>query len=195
MELISLHIPKTAGTSFRAALEAEYGADLTPVYGGIGVDGRACRAVHGHFSPSQFWSAGRHAALIMWLRDPAERIASYYDFWRSSAAHGNPNHDEFLASDMTLTEFAAWEPIRTEFETMYIEALSPADFTFVGIAERYDEDLARLADRLGWRTTGVAERVNVTPGERAPLDAATRAEIERHHPVEVDWYRRFASRR
>ena len=128
----------------------------------------------------------------MWLRDPAERIASYYDFWRSSEPHGNPNHDEFLASDMSLTEFAAWEPIRTEFEEMYVDGLSPADFAFVGITERYDEDLAHLGELLGWGTAGTNERVNVTPGARTALDASTRAEIERHHAVEVDWYRRFA---
>ncbi|MEM7142844.1 MAG: hypothetical protein AAF548_17605 [Actinomycetota bacterium] len=160
------------------------------VYGDIGVDGRAYRAVHGHFSPSQFWSAGRNAALIMWLRDPAERIASYYDFWRSSAPHGNPNHDEFLASEMSLVEFAAWEPIRSEFEQKYADGLSPDAFDFLGVTERYDADLPRLADLLGWRTAGAASRVNVTPGERAELDPATRAEIESHHGVELDWYRR-----
>lgn len=192
MELISVHVPKTAGTSFRTALEAEYGDDLATVYGDVGVDGRAYRAVHGHFPPSRFWSAGRGAALVMWLRYPAERIASYYDFWRTAAPHGNPNHDTFLASDMTLTEFAAWPPIRDEFEQRYVEGLAPADFTFVGISERYEADLARLAGLLGWRTGGVVERTNVTPGERSTLDADTRAEIERHHAVEVDWYRRFA---
>lgn len=192
MELISVHIPKTAGTSFRAVLEAEYGDDLAPVYGDIGVDGRAHRAVHGHFSPSQFWSAGRGAKLVMWLRDPAERIASYYDFWRTAEPHGNPNHDEFLASDMTLAEFAAWPPIRDEFAQKYVEDLSPADVDFVGISERYAADLSRLAALLGWRTGGVAERTNVTPGVRSDLDAATRAEIERHHALELDWYRRFA---
>lgn len=186
-------MPKTAGTSFRAALEREYGDDLAAVYDDVGVDGRAYRAVHGHFAPSRFWSAGRGASLVMWLRDPADRIASYYDFWRSSEPHGNPNHDEFLASGMTLTEFAAWPPIRTEFEADYVAGLSPADLDFVGITERYDADLARLASLLGWKSDA-AVRTNVTPGDRTPLDPGTRAEIERLHAVEVDWYRRFSSR-
>jgi hypothetical protein len=93
---------------------------------------------------------------------------------------------------MSLAEFAAWDVIHTEFETKYLDGLSPADFDFVGITERYDEDLARLAELLGWSTSGAVLRTNVTPGERTALDAATRAEIERHHAVEVDRYRRFA---
>lgn len=186
-------MPKTAGTSFRAALEAEYGSDLAVIYDARMIDGRDLRAVHGHFPASWFWSAGRRAALVMWLRDPVQRIASYYDFWRTTAPHGNPNHDEFLASDMSLREFAAWEPIRTEFAATYAADLTPDDFDFIGVVETYDRDLVRLAARLGWRTP-VAALANVTPGERTPVDAAVAADIERHHALETDWYRRAVER-
>ena len=57
----------------------EYGDDLAPVYDGARPNGREFRAVHGHFSPDQFWSAGRNAKLIMWLRDPVERLAPKLD--------------------------------------------------------------------------------------------------------------------
>lgn len=167
----------------------EYGDDLAPVYDGARPNGREFRAVHGHFSPDQFWSAGRRAKLIMWLRDPVERLASYYDFWLATAPHGNPNHDEFLRREMTLSEFARWDPIRTEFTEKYVAGLEPDDFFFIGITERYETDLARLADLLGWTTTGAVAETNVTPGQRSAVDEATRREVLDAHALELAWYR------
>jgi len=166
----------------------EYGDDLAPVYDGARPNGREFRAVHGHFSPAQFWSAGRNAKMIMWLRDPVERIASYYDFWLGMEPHGNPNHDEFLRSDMTLAEFARWEPIRTEFERHFVAGLAPDDFFFIGITERYEEDLARLAGLLGWSSTGAVARTNITPGERSVVPNSVREEILEAHGLELHWH-------
>jgi hypothetical protein len=173
-------------------LVREYGGDLAPIYDGARPNGREFRAVHGHFSPVQFWSAGRRATLIMWLRDPVDRIASYYDFWLTAEPHGNPNHDEFLRREMTLAEFARWEPIRTEFARQYVAGLEPDDFAFLGVTERYEDDLARLSRLLGWSTTGAVAETNVTPGRRSVVDDATRREILAAHALEVDWYRHAA---
>jgi hypothetical protein len=164
------------------------------VYDGARPNGRDFRAVHGHFAPAQFWSAGRNAKMIMWLRDPVERIASYYDFWLATEPHGNPNHDEFLRRDMTLAEFARWEPIRREFPEHYVAGLEPDDFAFIGITERYQDDLARLARLLGWSSASDVGQApatprNVTPGARSVVDAVTREAILDAHTLEATWYR------
>ena len=191
LELVSVHIPKTAGTSFRFALEAEYGHDLAHVYNDVGLNGRTYRAVHGHFSPSQFWSAARHAKLIMWLRNPVERLVSYYDFWLSRAStEGNKNHAYFRSSNMSLSEFVTWEPIRTEFEQKYVKGLSFCDFDFIGVTERYDKDLDRLAKLLNWSSPIKACRTNVASGDHSFVEAAAYDAIKRYHSVELDWYRR-----
>lgn len=187
-----MHLPKTAGTAFRRALDSVYGADLAAVYGGVGVDGRAHRAVHGHFAPARFWSAGRNARLIMWMRDPVERLVSHFDFW-SGIPEGadNANHAHFIRSGMSLEEFATWDVISSEFEHLYLDGVDgPSDFDFIGFTDRFDADLARLAELLGWPTAPRAESANITPGERTVVTDRIRALIETHHAVEIDFYRR-----
>ena len=189
---MSLHIPKTAGTSFRKALDAEYGGDLGVIYDGTVVDARRFRAVHGHFHASELRRVARRAKWIMWLREPVDRLVSYYDFWSQSERHGNPNHDHFLESGMSLEDFVEWEPIRSEFARQYVANLEPDDFFFVGITERYEGDLARLAQLLGWRTEGLATRTNVAPTKISSVDDDLRRHIEEIHAVEFSWYRHFS---
>ncbi|MEM8705484.1 MAG: hypothetical protein AAGE98_03455 [Actinomycetota bacterium] len=160
------------------------------------VDGRAYRCVHGHFRPRQFWSAGRNAKLVMWMRDPVDRIRSWYDFWDAIEPSGEPHHMEFKASGMSLAEFAGWHIVTGGFADIFLDGTDGLDsFEFIGLTERFDDDLAKLARRLGWVTTpepGV--RANTTPKTPTVIDAATRAAIERHHEVEIDFYRRAAER-
>jgi hypothetical protein len=196
LELVSVHLPKTAGSTFRGVLERAYGDDLAPVYGGVRLDGRAVRAVHGHFPPAQFWSAARRAKLIMWVREPAERLASYYDFWRRVPyGAGNELHDEFLRREMTFDDFVQWAPIRSEFENLYLQGVDgPDDFDFIGFTERFDDDLGRLARLMGWTVDAAPAVVNRTDGERTSVNPRQRALVERHHGAEVDFHRRARER-
>lgn len=196
LELVSVHLPKTAGSTFRSVLEHTYGDDLAPVYGGARLDGRAVRAVHGHFAPAQFWSAARRARMIMWMREPAERLASYYDFWRQVPyGAGNDVHDEFLRREMSFDDFVRWAPIVSEFESLYLRGVDgPDDFDFIGFTERFDDDLDRLARLMGWTLDTAPAVVNRTGGERTTVDAAQRVLVERHHAVEVDFHRRARER-
>ena len=61
---------------------------------------------------------------------------------------------------------------------------------FIGFTDRFDADLARLAEFLGWPAAPSAESANITPGERTVVDDRTRAIIESHHAVEIDFYHR-----
>ncbi len=104
--LISVHLPKTAGSSFLAALDGHFGpgllrdyADLpinTPVTARNASAVKAClrnllrcpaevRCVHGHFLPLKYlFCCRRNVKFVTWLRDPLERVASHYFFWPRS---------------------------------------------------------------------------------------------------------------
>jgi len=196
LELISIHLPKTAGWSFRAALDAEYGDDLWAVYHDEPGNARDYRAVHGHFRPARFWSAGRNARLVMWMRDPVERIRSWYDYWDAAAPSGERDHEAFRAADMSLAEFAAWDVVTGQFEHVFLDGTSGLDdFDFIGFTEHFEEDLHRLAGRLQWRTTPSVVTANRTPKPPSTVDDATRAAIHEHHAFEVDFYNRALERR
>ena len=107
--LISVHLPKTAGTSFERSLRRHFGAQLERRYADKplhhhplrrnlraareGLCGRhrqetaspAC--VHGHFLPLSYRHLARRADVrfVTWLREPIDRLLSHYHYWRRAA--------------------------------------------------------------------------------------------------------------
>ena len=88
LKIISYHIPKTAGTSFRIMLENEYGKSaVTKVYdaqlvrqinGGTIPNELVRNVIHGHFKPNPKHLVNFPTAKsIVWVRDPIERIWSH----------------------------------------------------------------------------------------------------------------------
>jgi len=93
IELVSLHIPKTAGTSFRNILKEVYGSSHVArldIRRNIEVDGRifkgsglkkGVQVVHGHFSFRKLtdnFDIPSGCPVVTWLREPAERVISNY---------------------------------------------------------------------------------------------------------------------
>lgn len=150
VELISVHIPKSAGTSFRKVLQRHYGRRLLVLYGGFGSEGYfqsrldkhpGTLALHGHFPLKLFRHSYPQAKKIIWLRHPVDRIISYYYFWKKLRPHGNPNHKRFLIEKPSLVHFA--EERCTELAD-YLDENNILDMDFIGIVENFDEDVQRF---------------------------------------------------
>ena len=101
IEIISIHIPKTAGTSFRNILKAVYSKEQV-----VRIDislpsektsfpstshpppkhlPRGCRVIHGHFryrDLAEFYKLNSDIPIITWVRDPVERVISNYYYLR-----------------------------------------------------------------------------------------------------------------
>jgi Sulfotransferase family len=112
--LIFVHIPKTAGTTFRRVLERQYSADeVLPLYESeLGKELASIppaqmnrlRVVLGHFYFGAHAFIPRPSTYVTFLRDPVDRVLSHYYFVRQSPEH---EFHEF-ARQLNLSEFLAY---------------------------------------------------------------------------------------
>lgn len=219
--MISLHLPKTAGTSFRGLLEAHYGDRLLADYAdrplhetvaarrlralraGIGLLLKPRRlqgvdAVHGHFLAIKYslWGGGPHWRRVAWLREPVERLASHYHYWRRSYAEetAGPLHRRMIDEDWSLERFCLGPELRNVYR-QFLWGVPLTRLDFVGITEHYATDAEDFARRfLGLAELPAApssEAGNANPAakERYVHDAELRERIERHHAADVALYR------
>lgn len=113
--LIYIHIPKTAGTSLRNAIESRYHKDKIAPYENI-IELSTTIADHyyfyrGHFGYKDISPYIPKSYFISVLRDPVERVLSLYSFWRNiKNYHGTEENDPnykgvMLAKNDCLSNF------------------------------------------------------------------------------------------
>src|SRR5882757_7421029 len=188
--LISVHIPKCAGTSFRHILHTLYGDNLWSNYGHIFTRaqaqpgqvpaGTAC--IHGHFLADAFDDLFPRRRLMTWVRHPVERVVSnYYHFLRSPDMRDDCCRHLF-EERLSLRQFAELDWMRNE-ATRYLAGKTVEEFEFVGVAEQFTASLAVFAKNFGWDPPLSVPRENVNPsrvGERydlRPRDHALLSEL------------------
>lgn len=220
--LVSLHLPKTAGTSLRYAMRAQYGTRLLEDYDAppmqlprgrrelsaiaAGVSPKRWLAddvvaIHGHFLPVKYRIAlrGRHARYATWLRDPVERVQSHYHYWCRDYAGDDPAQplrNRMVQERWSLERFCLGPEMRNLYQ-QYLWGFDPARFEFIGITERYGDDFSEFAHRyLSDDCSTSVELPNPErEGERYGIDSKLRARIGQHHAADVALYEWAAGRR
>lgn len=138
-------------------------------------DGRS--VLHGHFRPtSAVISQATNPFLLVWMRNPVDRLISLFHYWKGLPASGHSLQELLLVEDWHIVEFAEIPAIRDEMLEFFVD-FSVHDYDFVGIQEHHSADVAEVAKRLGWRV-GRSVRENTQPNKPA-YDRATRAELAR----------------
>jgi hypothetical protein len=172
--IISIHIPKCGGTSFRSVLEGIYGERLWLNYGimfspaQVRTDliPRDTRCIHGHFLADTFDALAPPPRLVTWLRHPVERVVSnYYHFLRSPDRR-DACCRQLLDQGLSLEQFAELDWMRNE-ATRYMAGKSVEAFAFVGIMERFDESMQVFSSRFGVPVPAESPRANVNPDRSA----------------------------
>ncbi len=214
VELLSVHIPKTAGTAFRTVLETVYGFDrVHTVYPEAGdsltaetederwlADSLALcrlreggpRVIHGHYLLTWFAERFPRAMRIAWLRHPVDRIVSFYYMWREMDLWptASPLQRAVREHRLDLVDFASSPAMRDQITARFLGDPTGRGMGFIGIQERFDEDLDQLGKVLGWPAVSAA-RSNVN-ASRSYLDQhledGVRAQIARLNPVDMDLY-------
>lgn len=213
--LVSLHLPKTAGTSLRHALRIRFGESIFEDYDAPPMHSmrwkRECSAIldglrlrakfasgvsaaHGHFLPLKYRIAlrGRPARYTTWLRDPVERVVSHYHYWLRNydgQDAAQPLRNRMVAERWSLERFCLGPEMRNLYR-QYLWGFDPTRFEFIGITERYAEDFQRFSERyLDGQTAAPAALANPDrTGERYAIDPTLRARIERHHAADMALY-------
>ena len=183
IELISVHIPKCAGTSFSTILARIYGKsylgehedqpmdpamlfqkdfatwkdeqDRKPAAPGI-------RCIHGHFWAGKYDKQAPDAKRITWLRHPIKRLVSHYYFWLTKPELPHSLHKYFIENKLSLVEFAQLPQLRNIMQSIFLRDRTLDEFDFVGIQEHFQEDLDWLCQHMKWpRQTMPEERRTV----------------------------------
>ena len=176
--VIFLHVPKTAGTTLNRLIEWEYPVlqiySVDPVlftWSSKHLRGlsprrlQSIRMFKGHMLFGLHEVLPQPATYITVLREPVDRVLSAFYFMRSYKLH--PLYWKFRRENWTLEDFVNRSP-RTNVQCKIIagaeyEAPCTAEicaramenierhFTVVGLSERFEESLALMKLRYGWK--------------------------------------------
>lgn len=175
--LISVHLPKTGGSSLLASIEGVYGPSLlrdnddkpinTPPFKRKAEaittcikntchDFEAVHCIHGHFMPLKYLSLkyrplprwGR-VQFVTWLRDPLERLASHYFYWLRDydPAISGALRRRVVEESWTLERFCLAPELRN-FYCQFFWGFPLHNFDFVGITEYYDADFTHFSNKF-----------------------------------------------
>ena len=208
LDLVSIHIPKTAGTSFRNFLKLNYGEenaarfDINVTTKRIDLENREfkdkrlpshIRVIHGHFYYSDLirYIRLKDIPLITWLRDPAERVISNYYYLAGRLKEELEEEKKGLnilaKMQRSLIEYARNEISRNRI-SKFLEGSHPENYKFIGIYEYYNEDIHDLAEILGIQDVKIFQH-NIT-GEKADVDPEVLRQIRELNEEDYTWYRK-----
>lgn len=205
--VISVHIPKTGGTSFRRILEDTYRDAILEDYdwltrpkafSGSTLDAsddeirdalKGIRCIHGHFAAQKYKRLqeidGIRPIFITWLRDPVERAISAYYFLRANPSEQSLEEMppwERGAKTMDAEEFLTKTKYGENRQAAQLRNMPIEAFDFVGCTEVYDASM-RIFSHLFRPKLPVAdipvERKNPDrKGERYDISPRVRKHLE-----------------
>lgn len=201
-KLIFLHIPKTAGSTFHDILARNTAPEKTYTLDGLQPEASvaefkeltaAGRSSYDLVKGHMLFGLHRHVpepcTYITFLREPVERVVSYYYYVRRFQDHYL--HRQVADSRMTLQQFVD-SGLTTEVCDFQVKLLAGSEpalhskqydeslltmarsnienyFSAVGLVEYFDQSLLLMKQRLAWQFTPYYERMNVT-ANRAKID-------------------------
>lgn len=168
IEIISVHVPKTAGSTFKKILLQVYGHKNVildyPIpnkrrYQALEAIHSETKVIHGHFPANKYDEYYPEARKIIWLRNPIIALFSRYYFLKSvSQTHYVSKMHEYFQQekDLDLIEFAEIPENQNQIKRKYIKETKLTDFYFIGIQEFFETDIKELKEMLEWPEIAVS---------------------------------------
>jgi hypothetical protein len=202
--IVSLHIPKTGGTSFSDVLERAYPGEVAFFYRANNklthaklkdharlrdpallneIEADGIKVIHGH-APGRWFlkSIPDQTRFWTWVRDPVERVISAYYYLVQRGQRGRDRPGAAKVEGRTLEEYAR-EEHNQNIQSRVLKGMDLEQMGFIGVTERFDESLAML---------GLQEHVLPKPRNRnkkkAEVDPALRQVIAELNAEDVALY-------
>jgi len=205
---LSLHIPKTAGLTFSLVLAEVFREDFFRSYWEItNCRGETvpkfppnARCIHGHIDVNALLPAYPDAILVTWVREPVQRVASLYHYWRREPDLRHPLCRALHDRKLSLLEFASQDQARNDM-TRFFGGFGPADFAFIGLFEELGASMELFFRKFGLPPVPIAHghRNPDRQGDGYRVTAAEHAEIAGLNADDVRLYaeclRSFAAER
>ncbi len=204
IELVSIHIPKTGGSSFYEVLKHVYGSSLDPrtkrkdFFSNPALPEQSIdlyqgkKAIHGHLHYSEvkhIVDRNKSVKLITWLRDPVERVISHYFFFINRIHEGKVKPQQNHKINFTLLEFARLESSRNVI-CKFLKGVDLNDFYFIGHIEKFQADLRLLSEKMNWpfgiQPHHVNKRNALSAGEKAKTKFKTITDAMRKEISELN---------
>jgi hypothetical protein len=217
---IFLHIPKTAGSTLHAILKQQYRPEtLVHLRGKPHIQSAIAEfekmgalqkaqisLLTGHFEYGIHHYLSQPAIYFTLLRNPVERVISYYYFIFRTPAH--PRYEEMTQNNTTIETFVtdiltdnnqtrmiagAWmdnDAPCTEATLTLAKQHINNHFTVVGLTEQFDTTLLLLKHALGWQRLSVYGNRNVSQNRptRKGLTAVSLSAIQKTQSFDIRLY-------
>jgi hypothetical protein len=207
--IISLHIPKTAGSSFGLSLKKHFGRkvffdyddmhSLQKYFVGEDVYQNLMhtilvtkeKCIHGHFLLDKWinkFNPSEHT-YITWLRDPVERLISEYYYYQRyyDPSTAGKAWRRVIEENWSLERFCLSNEFQN-IQSLLIGKIPIEQFKFIGITENYEEDFQYFSKTfLGVDAEPYYENINKI--KQINIDSGLRRDIEEFHSVDVNLYK------
>lgn len=194
--LISVHTPKTGGSSFETFLKNHFGDQFqedyieNPLFSesfelyshnailfNLDLDqknrenyrSRNIQCIHGHFIAHKYsnFLQDPNTKYVTWFREPAERLASHYKYW----LRANKNRITTPLHHKVIEENWSFKKFclseaMRNVYSKYLWNFSVEQFDFIGIHEYYNQDVSYFAQHFLNISDFEIPIVNVNPNKK-----------------------------
>ncbi len=214
LRLVSIHVEKTAGTSFYEDLKKIYGERKvvrvdTHQHDQLAVNRaysfsvktlQEAEVLHGHIKKDQlehFFDLPKAVQYITWIREPGERVLSSYNYLSAilnEKVNPEKNPDLLKKLKRNFGEYL-YRPEACDQMAASLEGFRLDEFSFIGLTHRYALDMQLLAEEFSWPFVPAPVKKNVSHREKSDLSPEEKALLRQVNPRDYRLYQEVLQRR